>query len=172
MKQRTWEDLQFDMEQERRLGIAYLKRPTTRFFMRESFSRDFLDMMPWDKYMTLTFRPELETKDIFTCQRRFESFLRIVKKEFKCKKGFDYFVADERHQTGLLHMHALANGMSGISDTDLWQIWSVKYGRARVQTYDVGKGATHYLTKYVTKELCWWDIKIREERNLRIPGLW
>jgi hypothetical protein len=39
--------------------------------------------------------------------------------------------------------------------------------RNEVHIYDVGKGATHYLIKYVTKELCGWNIKIRQRMNAR-----
>jgi hypothetical protein len=120
--------------------------------------------------MTGTFTEDLETKDMFTCHRRFKRYLKLVKEKFDVNKGFDYFVAYERHQTGYFHIHGLIGGVSGITDSDMWEVWFKKYGRAKVVTYEPGKGATHYLTKYVTKELCGWDIKIRQERYQRLPG--
>ena len=37
--------------------------------------------------------------------------------------------------------------------------------REQVEKYDQGKGANYYLTKYVTKELCDWGIKIKEYKS-------
>ena len=39
-----------------------------------------------------------------------------------------------------------------------WEWWFKHYGRALILPFDPGKGATHYVTKYVTKALSDWDI--------------
>jgi hypothetical protein len=40
-----------------------------------------------------------------------------------------------------------------------WEKWFNRYGRALIEIYDEKKGGNYYLSKYITKELCDWDIE-------------
>lgn len=53
------------------------------------------------------------------------------------------------------HFHALVGGVGDVSRRDLWQWWFQEqgFGLARILPYEPSKGAAHYLTKYVVKEL-------------------
>jgi hypothetical protein len=44
--------------------------------------------------------------------------------------------------------------------------WRGLFGREKVETYEKDKGANFYLTKYVTKDLCDWDLKIDKRKSL------
>ncbi len=53
------------------------------------------------------------------------------------------------------HFHALIGGVGEINRRELWEWWfrDQGYGLARILPYEPSKGAAHYLTKYVVKEL-------------------
>jgi len=38
--------------------------------------------------------------------------------------------------------------------------WRDKFGRNLILPFEKGKGAEHYITKYTTKELAEWDLRI------------
>jgi hypothetical protein len=40
------------------------------------------------------------------------------------------------------------------------------FGRAQVEGYDPTKGASFYLTKYILKDTCDWDIKIDQKKSM------
>ncbi len=121
----------------------------------------WLQSFPWDFWFTGTFRPEMNVKDTYRAKKYFESFVREIK---KVTTGVDYFMAVERFKDGeFTHIHALLNGVKDLRYLEVWEKWFKRYGRALVEGYDPKKGAAHYLTKYVVKELCDWDIFIRKE---------
>lgn len=53
------------------------------------------------------------------------------------------------------HFHALVGGVGDVNRRGLWRWWFQEqgYGLARILPYEPSKGAAHYLTKYVVKEL-------------------
>lgn len=52
------------------------------------------------------------------------------------------------------HFHALIGGLPPTaSRRDAWRDWFESRGLARILPFDPSKGAAHYLTKYVVKEL-------------------
>lgn len=155
------DEIKEQVEAEQRLGVPYFDRYSTQLQMRVQLC-EFLNMRHWDKFVTITFRPELQTKDMFTASRRFKRFLERLK-ALGVTKGTDFFVAFERHQTGFLHIHCLLNGVSCVYDSDMWQLLFDMYGRARVEIFQRELGAEHYLTKYVTKEIHGWDMEFRKD---------
>ena len=110
---------------------------------------------------------EIGTKDPFTAKKRFFKYIEKVRIEYALP-NIDHFLAIEPHKTGLYHCHALLNGLAGVPDDALWELWFNKYGRNTVEIYDPKLGAHHYLTKYIVKDVCDWDIKVRKSSQLNL----
>jgi len=79
-----------------------------------------------------------------------------------------YFMAVERFKHGYnTHIHSVIRvgkensifGEKNIYIYPFWQKWFERYGRARIEIYDERKGARYYLSKYITKEICDWEIE-------------
>ena len=124
----------------------------------------WLNGMPWDYFITQTFAES--TGDCFTAKRRFYALTEKINKGHHLR-GIDYFLAVEPHKSGNYHNHALINGCAGVSENEIFEV-GFQGGRFRALKYDRDLGASHYLTKYVLKDLCDWDIKIRKSSQLRL----
>lgn len=144
---------------------------------------EWLNKFNWDWYCTLTFR--FQVKDPINAKKYFHRFLASMSWEWfqkvnqatklsnKNKEYFilrynlmdndiSYFVAVERFKGNFgTHLHCLLSGVNDIKYVDAGQIWFQKYGFATIEKYLSELGANYYLTKYITKELCDWDIYIR-----------
>jgi hypothetical protein len=127
---------------------------------------NWLSEMSWDYFQTGTFREEFETFSPFTAKRRFLKYIEGTRKKYGLS-NIDYFIAIEPHKSGTYHVHTLMNGCAGVSDEALWEDWFKKYGRNTVEIYDPQLGASHYLTKYIVKDLCDWDIRVRKSNQLK-----
>ena len=119
---------------------------------------EWLNGFPWDYFITQTFAKS--TWSCFTAKRRFCAFIEKINKSYQLR-GIDYFLAVEPHKSGTYHVHGLINGCAGVSEDELWEV-VFQGGRFSASKYDRNLGASHYLTKYVLKDLCYWDIKIRK----------
>jgi hypothetical protein len=186
-------DMEEQIAAEKRLGIPYHKRYSTQLMMK-AYLAERLDLLPWDIWMTGSFRPEHptltyreqesghaeskvlyqgkmvkifypgQTKSIFTVKRRYKRFLSDLK-YLGVKSGVDYFLATEPHKTGELHIHSLINGVDGLDPVrDVAPLWFKRFGRVEVERFDRELGAINYLTKYITKDIYDWDIEIRNKR--------
>jgi hypothetical protein len=62
------------------------------------------------------------------------------------------------------HIHALLNGLEGLSYRQIGETWRNRFGREKVEGYQKDLGANYYLTKYVTKDLCDWDLRINKNK--------
>jgi len=72
----------------------------------------------------------------------------------------------ERFKHGdFTHVHALLNGLDGLSYRQIGETWRQRYGREKVEGYEAGKGANFYLTKYLLKEVCDWDLHIDKRKS-------
>lgn len=49
----------------------------------------------------------------------------------------------------------------------VWQDWFGRHGRAHIDAFDPDRGAIHYVTKYVAKELSDYDLWLRTESERR-----
>ena len=144
-----------------RKGVIGIGDFTSVKKMRNEMSK-WLDGYHWDVWFTGTFKPEMALKDTITTKKCFDRFLADLKKEHHVNKGMDFFIAVERFKHGeYTHIHALLNGVGGLTNKDIWQTWFKRYGRAVVEDYNRKEGAAHYVTKYVTKSICDWDLSIR-----------
>jgi hypothetical protein len=120
----------------------------------------WVNKFEWQIFMTGTFQPERSTKDTIRTKKRFKSFLGDLSEKFG-KNNIEYFLAVERFRlSDETHCHALLNGLDGLTYRQIGEIWRERFGREEVEKYDPTKGANYYLTKYVTKELCDWDLNV------------
>lgn len=92
-------------------------------------------------------------------------FIRDLSDNFE-KREIEYFLAVERfHHGDFTHCHALINGVDGLTYRQVGETWRKRYGREQVERYDQGKGANYYLTKYVVKDVCDWDLYVRDAKT-------
>jgi hypothetical protein len=117
----------------------------------------WLDSFPWDWWSTLTFAepysPEAATRAFHRWNRR------LARPPEALGGPPRYFVAHEIGGLGRLHLHALLGGLAPGSRRDqAWSDWFTRHGRAQILPFDPGLGATHYVAKYVTKSLAYYDI--------------
>jgi hypothetical protein len=118
--------------------------------------------------MTGTFRPEQSYRDTIKTKRAFMRFIGEVRKTYR-KFDIEYFMAVERFAHGdFTHIHALINGVGGLTYCQIGEIWFNRFGRVQVEGYDPGKGANYYLTKYVVKDVCDWDLSIDRKKSARL----
>jgi hypothetical protein len=61
---------------------------------------------------------------------------------------------EPHHDSGGTHFHALIGGLDPtVSRRDAWAWWKDRCGINRIEPYEPSRGAAHYLTKYVVKQL-------------------
>lgn len=114
----------------------------------------------WQMWMTGTFRQEQSYRDTIKTKRAFKRFLGDLAKKFG-KNNIEYFLAVERFAYGdFTHIHALINGVDGLTYRQVGEPWFDRFGRVQIEGYDPTRGANYYLTKYVLKECCDWDVNI------------
>ena len=126
---------------------------------------EWVQQFGWQFFFTGTFRPEKSYRDTIKTKKAVSRWLGKLGKDYD-KHNIEYFLAVERFKNGFdTHVHMLVNGLDGLSYRQIGESWRALYGREKVETYDEGKGANFYLTKYVTKELCDWDLKIDKRKS-------
>ncbi|MCX6159732.1 MAG: hypothetical protein NTV87_00140 [Ignavibacteriae bacterium] len=131
--------------------------------MNNSLAR-YLNQFEWDAWQTGTFRIDQRSTDTINTKIKYKRF--VSKIEEILGTGIDYFMAIERFKSGYdTHVHSLMRGLKEIPHDVVWALWFEKYGRNVVQEYDPALGANHYVTKYVSKSLCDWDICINGLRR-------
>lgn len=114
---------------------------------------DLLDRYVYDWFCHLTFKDLPRT---FTAQNRFYAFIKAIQRKEKVDIG--YYVGMETTVKGRYHFHALLGGLPGIYILPWWKWWFTRYGRAKIERYDPKLKASHYVTKYTTKSMAWYDI--------------
>ena len=129
--------------------------------MRESLV-EMINRYQWRFYITGTFRQEKQTMCPYTVRRRFYRFLNQLRK-LSGSNSTNFFIAIEPHKTGFYHIHILLGTMVHVCKFCVWLMWFMDYGRCTVSDYDETLGAGYYLTKYVTKGFCDWDIWLKKK---------
>lgn len=118
----------------------------------------------WEYWFTGTFKPQKSYKDTINTKKAFNRFLEKLSEENELQ-NITYFMAVERFKNGdYTHVHALLSGLNNLPYRTIGGTWRSLYGREKVEGYQKDKGANYYLTKYVTKELCDWDLKIDKRK--------
>jgi hypothetical protein len=126
---------------------------------------EWVDQFEWQFWFTGTFQPERSYRDTIKTKRAYEKFISKLSKDFNMH-NIEYFLAVERFKHGdFTHCHSLINGLDGLSYRQIGETWRSLYGREQVESYIKDKGANFYLTKYVTKELCDWDLRIDKRKS-------
>jgi len=118
--------------------------PSLRRGWIELFSR-----YDWDWYCTFT------PKDLpksYTMVNRFTKFVHALQKEEEILVGY-VMVTEWFKLRKCYHLHALLGNVAQASRSRWWHWWSYRYGRMTLEQYEADKGATSYLTKYVSKEV-------------------
>ena len=133
--------------------------------MREKLAV-WVDQFDWQFWFTGTFPEEKSYRDTIKTKKAFFRFIGDLRKGFG-KKEIEYFMAVERFKhVDFTHVHALLNGLDGMTYKQIGETWHNRHlGREQVKIYEKGKGANFYLTKYVTKDLCDWDLHIDKRKS-------
>ncbi|MBA7706091.1 hypothetical protein ES703_114937 [subsurface metagenome] len=110
---------------------------------------DLLDRYEWSWFTTLTFR---DLPKSYTAINRAKKWLTSLKKEEK--RSVPYFLALEWTKIqNKPHLHLLLANLEGVRRFTWWLTWYTQYGAARILPYEKGLGCTHYLCKYVFKDV-------------------
>lgn len=142
-------------------GSALMTEMIDRRQLQDTFG-NWLSQYPWNFWATLTFRFKVEKT--LNAKRYFHRWLSQVSKKYGVRPS--YFFAVEFFASGESnHIHSLLY----LPHNDLfhknpyiepaWRMWFERYGRARIEVYDPGKGARYYLAKYITKDIHDWDFE-------------
>jgi len=110
---------------------------------------------PWHYWGTLTFREERSRKAV---RRAIEGHLA------RCSASRAFWGIEAGKVSGRLHGHALYHFDRQIPPQAeaIWEDWWTidgARGRAHIDRFEQEKGATHYVSKYVTKRLADYDIQ-------------
>lgn len=120
----------------------------------------WLEGLPWDHYATLTFK---RSSGPDFAQRVFAGWIRRL--ELEAGMPLLWFVGFENgHLLGRLHIHSLVGNTRDVSIAFLAKEW--RHGFSRIERYDPNRGAAHYVSKYVTKDLLDFDISPHFDRAL------
>lgn len=162
------------------LGSANMETPPTRL-LHDTWT-NWLNTFHWDHFATLTFA---EPRSEASARRAFAKYIRALH-GLTCGGSVGYFCGYEHGTFGRLHLHALlrtaspqtylahggrARASAALPDRQVWSAWFESFGRAQVSTYDPRRGATGYVSKYVTKRLAFYDLdNMQLERKILCTG--
>lgn len=109
------------------------------------------ELAEWDYWCTLTFRWDVSER---TARRYIERWLEKVQPSLM-------WWGTERGRLGRVHIHGLisfGHYEYGPSAHQLWDSWP--HGRSQFDQFDAGRGASHYVGKYVTKDAADYDVSV------------
>lgn len=129
----------------------------------------FLEGFRWDHFHTLTFRQE--SGDDYA-RREWWRYQRHVEHAAGVATSWFYGI-EFGERFGRVHIHALTANTERLPRSLMAAEW--RAGFSRILDYDAGRGASHYVAKYVTKELAEWDLSPDPEaadaaRTFRAPA--
>ena len=118
---------------------------------------EWLSLPPWNWYTTHTFKAEyVSPRQSDKAWYSWFNSVRVAAKATGLTPTIHgpaapfYFRVAEYQDRGTLHYHSLIGNVGDIRRLlfkDLWEL----HGYARVEKYEVGKGANYYVGKYLTK---------------------
>jgi len=119
--------------------------------VRNAFGQ-WLGTFPWAYFLTITFRnPRYPHHAMST--------LGQISKTIKRATDGNHFLGTEIHISRTLHVHGLLAAPHGPSESvqrNLWSAFYKEYGRCQVHRVRSREAVSHYVSKYVTKELTEW----------------
>ena len=110
---------------------------------------DLLNRYEWNWFTTLTF---LDLPKSYTALNRAKKWLYSIENEERITLAY-YLALEYTKVLNLPHIHLLMGGLKGVSRKKWWYRWYTLYGRARILPYEKGRGAGHYLSKYIIKDI-------------------
>jgi len=129
--------------------------PTQQQLLSDSWTEFIGRFEPFELYSTFTFREEVHPEQADRCFNRFVRHINeeLFGRRYREKgKGVYYVRALEMQRRGVLHFHALfGGGVKKLRRLSLMDRWFEDNGIARIEPYDITKGAKGYLSKYVFK---------------------
>lgn len=114
---------------------------------------------PWDYWFTGTFKYEATLK---SARRASQNFIKSVNPDIA------FWGTEAGKETGRNHIHGLLHfrTLTPPPAKTLWNWWFTRYGRAHVDKFEQEKGAVHYVSKYVAKQMTDYDL---QGKGLRCP---
>lgn len=134
--------------------------------------QEWLDRYAWDMYATTMFGKEYTEemtpwRALKFIQKNF--FGKIMKDEKQRDRDLSQFTVIEKYKLGGLHAHSLIAGvcqkrLGEWSYSDLGQLWhkESRGGFLKIEAFDHGLCAASYVGKYISKDMCEWDFKIKK----------
>jgi hypothetical protein len=118
----------------------------------------------WDMWGTGEFDKDLVLRDTIRAKMHFRKWISDL---YRPRRTISYFMAVERFSDNIrTHIHFLLNGVGDMRYEEVGQPWWKRFhGYLYIRKYDPDLGANHYITKYVTKELCDWDFDIKKNHQ-------
>lgn len=116
----------------------------------------WLNSFSWDLWVTLTYRNPVGLTRAITTIRSWFLLLGAF-----APIHYAAFLEWSRWRDRP-HAHALIGGIAeSIDRAAVWYSWYIRHGRATVSQYDSARGASFYLTKYVSKDHGWFPELLR-----------
>jgi hypothetical protein len=94
-----------------------------------------------------------------TARRYYEKFMD---KEFP-RLSYFYAIEENPSRDGH-HIHALFSDCKTLYRKEMWSLWFEKFGRNKVEPVNCNQDVVDYVTKYVTKDSAWWNVKLQWHR--------
>lgn len=94
-----------------------------------------------------------------TARRYYEKFMA---KEFP-RLSYFYAIEENPSRDGH-HIHALFSDSKSLHRSEMWKLWFDKFGRNKVEPISSKQDVVDYVTKYVTKDSAWWNVKLQWHR--------
>tara|TARA_Y100000310_G_C20686271_1_gene819241 strand:- start:2906 stop:3349 length:444 start_codon:yes stop_codon:yes gene_type:complete len=118
---------------------------------------EWLGQFDWQWFVTLTFRHDPPKP--LTALRKYRRWEKSNDLFFP-SNPYSFIATEDGSKFGRLHLHSLVGGQGMGQPKAAWQSWfrDPFGGRARIESYDPKKGASFYISKYVTKSLGEWEV--------------
>lgn len=118
----------------------------------------FIDQWEWQWFTTFTFASDVHPERAEKLFNRWKSKLNKQLYGTNWRKrppgGIQYVLAEERHKSGQVHLHALINGVETtrrLTWMDAWEEQDPSCGYSRIEPVKDGQKASLYVAKYVPK---------------------
>ena len=117
----------------------------------------------WDYFITMTFDAKrVDRYDYDACMKSASEYFKFLKRMFA--KDLYYILVPEQHKDGAWHIHGLIGGSEGLNISysghndkkgrKIYHLPSYIYGFSDCTKISHQFAACSYMTKYVTKDLC------------------
>ncbi|WP_310879150.1 rolling circle replication-associated protein [Priestia megaterium] len=145
----TGEIKNFDRTENRSQGLNSLRKTFRR--LRELINTNFVGSGN-ELFITLTYRPELQTSDTKQVYNDYVKFMKRLKYKYRETSTIDYINVLEPHASGKFHMHVLMRfndiPKAYIKNEELAKIWG--NGFVKVNSLEKVDNIGAYVTAYLT----------------------